>query len=78
MYELKEVQRQKGDDEFIRILNELRTGRLTEDSIATLAKRAEPLPMADGILPTRLFPRNEDVDHINMYALCATAVWKRP
>ena len=67
MYELKEVQRQKGDDAFIQILNELRTGKMSEGTISALMGRSESLQCPDGILPTRLYPLNDEVERVNLY-----------
>ena len=73
MYELKEVQRQKGDDAFIQILNELRTGKMSEGTISALMGRSESLQCPDGILPIRLYPLNDEVERVNLY-VCGSAL----
>lgn len=62
-FNLTKVFRQK-DQAFVDMLNEMRFGRLSEKSIQVFTARAAPLP-DDGIAPTELFPRREDVDRAN-------------
>ncbi|GMK58938.1 hypothetical protein CspeluHIS016_0603800 [Cutaneotrichosporon spelunceum] len=62
---LSKVFRQK-DERFVNMLNEMRFGRLTPESIETFRKLDRPIPCPDGIVPTELFPRREDVDRSNM------------
>lgn len=50
---------------FVDMLNEMRFGRLTPGSIAEFRKLARPIYYDDGIEPTELFPRREDVDRSN-------------
>lgn len=70
--QLKTLFRQT-DPEYIRILTEVREGVLTEESLVALTARLntkyEP-EKNNGIVPTKLFPRNADADRINqtMYA----------
>jgi len=66
--ELKQVQRQ-GNEEFISLLNKVRVGDIQESDIRNLNQRClvsetNPLPR-DGILPTRLYVLNRDVDYEN-------------
>ena len=64
---LKTLYRQK-DPEYIRILTEVRDGVLTEESLVALTARLNTKYDAtqnNGIVPTKLFPRNADADRIN-------------
>ena len=70
--QLKTLYRQK-DPEYIRILTEVRDGVLTEESLTALNERLKATydpSENNGIVPTKLFPRNADADRINqtMYA----------
>ena len=70
--QLKTLYRQT-DPEYIRILTEVRNGVLTEESLAALTARLNTKydpSENNGIVPTKLFPRNADADRINqtMYA----------
>jgi ATP-dependent DNA helicase PIF1 len=70
--QLKTLYRQK-DPEYIRILTEVRDGVLTEESLTALNERLQATydpSENNGIVPTKLFPRNADADRINqtMYA----------
>ncbi len=47
------------------MLNEMRFGKLTPSSIAGFRALARPIHYDDGIEPTELFPRREDVDGSN-------------
>eukprot|EP00588_Corethron_pennatum_P012596 CAMPEP_0194276560 /NCGR_PEP_ID=MMETSP0169-20130528/9118_2 /TAXON_ID=218684 /ORGANISM="Corethron pennatum, Strain L29A3" /LENGTH=637 /DNA_ID=CAMNT_0039020301 /DNA_START=117 /DNA_END=2030 /DNA_ORIENTATION=- len=86
---LKDVQRQEST-EFVDLLNKVRVGRLTSGELANLNTRcvvreSHPLP-TDGIVPTRLYCVNKDVDSENELRLTelegemviskATDVWK--
>jgi ATP-dependent DNA helicase PIF1 len=53
------------------MLNEMRFGRLSQMSIAAFKALARPLEYDDGIEPTVLFPRREDVDRANTTKLQA-------
>ena len=69
---LKTLYRQT-DPEYIRILTEVRDGVLTEESLEALTIRLNTKydpTKNNGIVPTKLFPRNADADRINqtMYA----------
>jgi ATP-dependent DNA helicase PIF1 len=64
---LKVVVRQSGDAPFTSLLNEVRQGRCSAATAAALAachESSKPLPQ-DGILPTRLYCTNVDVDAEN-------------
>ncbi|ODN83122.1 hypothetical protein L202_01327 [Cryptococcus amylolentus CBS 6039] len=65
---LSQVFRQK-DPRFVDMLNEMRFGRLTSASIDTFKSLARPVKYSDGIEPTSLFPRREEVERANLYRL---------
>ena len=72
---LTEVMRQKSDQLFIPILNEIREGELSAATVRALAtchvsRKARP---TDGILPTRLYCKNRDVDKENTARLASLA-----
>ena len=50
----------------VNMLNEMRYGRLSQESIKTFKSLSRPIVYEDGIGPTELFPRREDVDASNM------------
>lgn len=56
------------DEDFIRLLDEMRTGEVSELSFETLQKCMES-PLPDHIEPTRLYTHNIDVDRINTQEL---------
>ena len=61
--QLRKIFRQT-DDTYTKILNQIRTGRLTKSSFDSLLSHvAKPLPT--NFVPTILFPRRKDVDGIN-------------
>lgn len=64
--ELKKFFRQT-DPEYIKILQEVRIGQISEESIATLETRISKsgATREDGIVPTKLFPIRTKVDFIN-------------
>mmetsp|Transcript_33576 Transcript_33576/g.32054 ORF Transcript_33576/g.32054 Transcript_33576/m.32054 type:complete len:659 (+) Transcript_33576:83-2059(+) len=85
---LDEVIRQKNDQVFVSVLNEIRKGQLskeTADLLKTCLVSKKALP-ADGIIPTKLYCVNRDVDNENMkrlselagesYTIKAIDVWK--
>lgn len=53
------------------MLNEMRFGRLTSRSISEFQKLNRAIFYTDGIEPTELFPRREDVDKSNQTRLAA-------
>ncbi|KAL0252570.1 hypothetical protein I308_101962 [Cryptococcus tetragattii IND107] len=65
---LTKVFRQK-DQRFVDMLNEMRFGRLSNESVIAFKSLARPLKFNDGIEPTALFPRREDVDRANLSRL---------
>ena len=69
--ELTEVIRQKNDTEFISILNSIRIGQCTTETESALAKCHVSVkqPPSDGIIPTKLYCMNRDVDRENAYFL---------
>eukprot|EP00873_Tetraselmis_striata_P007290 jgi/Tetstr1/427554/TSEL_017680.t1 len=62
---LSRVMRQKGDTALIDVLNEVRWGALSAASLTALGSCHRPLPNNNGILPTRLYCTNKDVDKEN-------------
>jgi len=68
-YELKTVFRQK-DKEFVKILNEVRQGALSSESLSKLQSRqGKILPCDDGIEPTILYAKKNNVDQENSIRL---------
>jgi len=64
---LREPLRQAGDNAFISLLNEVRLGvvsALTDDTLAACSTSRKPLP-TDGIVPTKLYCLNKNVDTEN-------------
>lgn len=61
---LREVYRQNGDTKFAEILMRLRDGSCSRDDFAELKKRVGA-NAPSGVLPTRLYSLNADVDRIN-------------
>ena len=57
--------------EFVRMLNDIRTGngRVAIQQLLQLCTR--PLPEQNGVKPTQLFSRNADVDTVNAAELSA-------
>jgi ATP-dependent DNA helicase PIF1 len=53
------------------MLNEMRFGRLTPQSITEFQKLSREIIYTDGIEPTELFPRREDVDRSNQLRLAS-------
>ena len=66
VHDLSEVWRQK-DPEFVKLLMNMRVGKLTPENVETLQGRVDAVlnDERDGIQATRLFSRNVDVDAIN-------------
>eukprot|EP01119_Soliformovum_irregulare_P020259 TRINITY_DN6533_c1_g4_i2.p1 TRINITY_DN6533_c1_g4~~TRINITY_DN6533_c1_g4_i2.p1 ORF type:complete len:516 (+),score=184.07 TRINITY_DN6533_c1_g4_i2:162-1709(+) len=67
VYQLSEVFRQDNAD-FVKILNQVRIGECTQETIKKLNWLSRTLPK-DDIIPTKLFPFNKDVDQENLNAL---------
>jgi ATP-dependent DNA helicase PIF1 len=61
---LHHVFRQK-DPKFAGMLNEMREGRLSENSITEFRKLSRPLPTEDQLVATELFPTRVEVDNAN-------------
>ena len=49
------------------MLNEMRFGMLTPASIAAFKSLSRPIIYDDGVEPTELFPRREDVERCNTH-----------
>ncbi len=56
------------NDPLLNILNEIRQGELSEDSLAALQDRLE-VTVPDAIIPTRVYTHNVDVDAVNQTEL---------
>jgi ATP-dependent DNA helicase PIF1 len=85
---LDEVIRQKNDQVFVSVLNEIRKGQLSKETanlLKTCLVTKKALP-SDGIIPTKLYCVNRDVDNENVkrlselagksYTIKAIDVWK--
>lgn len=62
---LKEVFRQKGDQTFIDMLNDLRHGRVSDDAADEFRRLSRPLKCPDGIVPTELYSTRYEVENAN-------------
>lgn len=62
---LKEVFRQKGDQQFIDMLNDMRTGKVSEETDREFRKLTRSLSKVDGIEPAELFCTRWEVDYAN-------------
>lgn len=62
---LKEVFRQKGDQTFIDMLNDLRHGRVSSDAAEEFRRLSRPLECSDGIVPTELYSTRYEVENAN-------------
>lgn len=61
-------QHRQQDEEFLKVLSDIRSSDLSENTYDIITSRLnEPLP--DGILPTKLYCHNADVDAINNFEL---------
>ncbi|KAF7370295.1 ATP-dependent DNA helicase PIF1 [Mycena sanguinolenta] len=63
-FNLTKVFRQH-DQEFVNMLNEMRFGKLSDKSVNKFRTLSRPIYYDDGLGPTELFPRREDVDRSN-------------
>jgi ATP-dependent DNA helicase PIF1 len=66
--DLDEVYRQ-GNVEFVKILHQIRKGKVTADAVAFLKKCDRPLPFTYGVRPTILYAKNKDVNQENINEL---------
>lgn len=55
----------QADPTFVRVLNEMRKGQLSDDSIGVLKSLDRPVQYEDGILPVELYPVREQVNSAN-------------
>jgi ATP-dependent DNA helicase PIF1 len=62
---LKEVFRQKGDQKFIDMLNEMRTGAVSNETVNEFRRLSRPLQCPLGISPAELFATRVEVDRAN-------------
>lgn len=68
--QLKTVFRQK-DEEFIIMLNEMRTGVMSSKTIELFKKLQRKVEYKDGLFPTELFPKRDEVDKANKLQLAS-------
>lgn len=66
---LKEVFRQKGDQKFIDMLNEMRSGYVSDDNNAEFKKLSRPLDNTGGIEPAQLYCTRYEVERANNHRL---------
>lgn len=66
--QLRTVFRQK-DEDFVSMLNEMRTGKMSAKTIESFRKLQRPIPYNDGLNPTELFPLRAEVDAANAIQL---------
>ncbi|KAG0148478.1 hypothetical protein CROQUDRAFT_654749, partial [Cronartium quercuum f. sp. fusiforme G11] len=69
---LTQVFRQK-DTSFIDMLNEMRLGALSEQSIRKFRELSREIKYSDGIMPTELYPTRQEVERSNSARLAALA-----
>ena len=62
---LKEVFRQKGDQRFIDMLNDMRNGKVNNETIAEFKRLSRKLDNPDGIEPAELFSTRYEVENAN-------------
>lgn len=67
-YELQTVHRQK-DEAFVKILNSIRIGRVTDDIVNALRETAKQTIERNGVLATRLCSHVKEADEINEFQL---------
>jgi len=70
-FELTEVFRQKGDDTFVKVLNEVRFGELSEESERLLRARLVACEGRGDLAVTRLMPLRSEVEAVNSRSLAA-------
>jgi ATP-dependent exoDNAse (exonuclease V) alpha subunit len=61
-------QHRQQDEEFLKVLSDIRSADLSENTYEIISSRLNE-PLTDGILPTRLYCHNADVDAINNFEL---------
>lgn len=66
---LKEVFRQKGDQQFIDMLNDMRTGVVTDATEAEFHALSRPLECPKGLVPTQLYATRYEVENANKVKL---------
>ncbi len=66
--ELKKIYRQS-DATYVKMLNQIRRGKLSKKSYALLRERVRDPPADDGIVATQLVPRRREADAINQEAM---------
>lgn len=66
---LKEVFRQKGDQKFVDMLNEMREGYVSGETEREFMRLARPLQSQAGIVPTELYATRFEVDRANNFKL---------
>ena len=62
---LKEIFRQKGDQRFIDMLNNLRDGNVPDDTARDFCRLSRPLKCPEGIVPSELYATRYEVDMAN-------------
>lgn len=67
-FELQTVHRQK-DEAFVKILNSIRIGRVTDEIVETLKETATQKIESNGVLATRLCSHVKEADEINEFQL---------
>ncbi|EFN61107.1 ATP-dependent DNA helicase PIF1 [Camponotus floridanus] len=67
-FELQIVHRQK-DEAFVKVLNSIRIGRVTDDIVNTLKETAKQHIESNGVLATRLCSHVKEADEINEFQL---------
>ncbi|CAL3969334.1 unnamed protein product [Diplocarpon coronariae] len=65
---LTEVFRQK-DPVFANMLNEMRLGKITDETIAAFKKLSRPISYEDGLAATELFPTRNEVENSNAFRM---------
>ncbi|XP_011703537.1 PREDICTED: ATP-dependent DNA helicase PIF1 [Wasmannia auropunctata] len=67
-FELRTVHRQK-DEAFVKVLNSVRIGRVTDDIVGVLKETAKQRIESNGVLATRLCSHVKEADEINEFQL---------
>ncbi len=61
-------QHRQQDEEFLKVLSDIRSSDLSENTFEIISSRLNK-PLPDGIIPTKLYCHNADVDAINNFEL---------